>query len=156
MAGLAGCGHTPKVTRYILDKGTVGFVKVVYSQEGSSPLPVENGFAVVQIPASLIRITSNLMNPSWDGSEFYYRGVDGKLERLTTADNDQRKIWGREKISDGEGSREMFFVGTQREFSRGVHGGKELPSEAPEPQSSEDIDRTEMKNLLKVETELPK
>lgn len=156
MLGLLGCAHRPKVTRYILDSWTVGFVKVVYDHEGAPPLPVQNGFAVVQIPASRIVFTSNRMNPAWEGSEFYYRGLDGKLERLTLSDNDQRKLWGLEKISDRDGHREEFFVGTQRQFSRGVGGGKELLSEEPEIQSSEDIDRTEMKNLLKVDNDFHK
>ena len=127
MLGLAGCKSSPKVTRYIFDKGTVGIVRVVYNRNDAPPLPVEKGFAVARIPGSLILNTSSHMNPTWDGCEFYFQAPDGSLEKLTAQDSKERRLWGFDKTSNPqEGDTESFFVGTEQQFSRGSKGGKEM------------------------------
>jgi hypothetical protein len=115
--GLGACSHPPKPARYIVDSGTSGWVKIMYNHPEAAELPVQNGFAVVRIPADLRIVTRSRMNPSWDGSEFYVQGPDGKLVRLYTKDDDNRRLWGMEKTADDQGEREVFFVGKQDEFT---------------------------------------
>lgn len=107
----------PKPVRYVLDGGTTGWVKILYNQQGAPELPVEKGFAVVHISQAMKVVTATRMNPSWEGSEFYFRRRNGQLVKLSSADNDQRRLWGLEKDSDAEGEREVFFVGRQQQFT---------------------------------------
>jgi len=152
--GLCACSHAPKATRYILDSGTTGWVKIKYNRVDAPELPVENGFAIVRISQDLTVSTRNRMNSSWDRAEFYYRTSAGKLKPLRTADNEQRQLWALEKITDGEGEREVFFVGEQELFTsggklRGDHSRGSMNS-SPVEATMNPLDR------MKIETSLPK
>src|SRR5664279_4274576 len=120
LAGLAmiACGHPqPKPARYILASGASGWVKITYNRPDAPELPVEDGFAIIRIPANLKIATRSPRNPSWDGSEFYYQGPDGKRVRLSSKDDAQRRLWGLEKSSNTDGDYDIFFVGKQEQFT---------------------------------------
>ena len=107
----------PKATRYIIDSGASGWVKITYNRPDAPELPVEEGFAVVRLPQDLRISTRNRMNPSWEGSEFYYQSPDGKRVHLTSTEDPQRRLWALEKTSDTDGDREVFFVGKEEQFT---------------------------------------
>ena len=161
--GLAGCGtqrQKPLPTLYIVDSGRVGWVKIVYNRPDEKELPVANGFAVARIGADLKLFTHSRMNPSWDGSHFYYQAPAGKRVELSYADNPSRRIWAQEKTTDDAGERESFFVGNQEQFSQGlrtpgrVGAGLLVSPATPEPEHPKELDVPP--NATKVLTELPK
>jgi hypothetical protein len=121
--GLTACSHLQpnqpvRHIRYIIDSGTTGWVKVTYNRRDAPELPVQDGFAVVHLTAQNLSVaTRDRMNPSWDGSEFYYQSPDGNRVRLSSADNDQRLLWAMEKTSDNDGEREAFFVGKEEQLN---------------------------------------
>jgi len=131
----------------------VGWVKIAYNRSDGKELAVENGHAVILIPDNLKVTTRNRMNKSWEGSEFYYKGADGKLVRLSSKDGDQRMLWGLEKTSDSDGDREVFFVGPQKDFTKVFNAEGDMGSgllSAPPPDPKAEADR------LKVEPDLSK
>ena len=154
LLGIAACSlGAPKPVRYVLPSGTVGWVKIAYDRSDGKELAVENGHAVMLISDSLKVTTRNRMNKSWEGSEFYYKGADGKLVRLSSKDGDQRMLWGLEKTSDSDGDREVFFVGKQGDFTKvfnasGDMGTGLLDAKPPDPKTEAD--------RLKVEPDLSK
>ena len=144
LLGLTACSHAPKPTRYILEGGSAGWVKVTYNTPDAPSLPVEDGFTVVHLSSSLHLITSSPMNPSWDNAEFYYQTKDGKRVRLSAKDDNRRRLWGLEKVSDNTGDRELFFVGKQDQFTHmgtaaGDMGTGQWQASSPDPNSAFDI-----------------
>jgi hypothetical protein len=158
--GLAACSQPPsnKPVRYLIDKGTTGWVKVTYNRQEAPELAVQDGFVVVHLTAMDLNVnTRSLMNPSWDGSEFYYQSPDGKRERLSSADNNKRRLWAMEKTSDSGGDREVFFVGSEDQLNHKPGSGSEmgtglLQTKRPDPRKMAD----ERSDHMKIETELPK
>ena len=118
---LTACSRVqhPKPARYILDNGVTGWVKVTYNRPDAPELPEEDGFAIVRISHDMSIATRSRMNPSWDGSEFYYRDANGQLVRLSKTANDQSRLWGMEKTSNDQGDREVFL----RWQATAVHSG---------------------------------
>jgi hypothetical protein len=161
---ITGCGHEspPKGTRYILNNGTTGWVRITYNRSDAAPLPVKEGFVVARIAQDLKLSTRMQMSPSWDDSEFYYQGSDGKLVRLSTKDDSQRTIWGLDKNADSAGDHETFFVGNQEQFAHlsrmsrmtGSLGTSLSQASPSRPRNNDEpdipIDR------MKIDTELPK
>jgi hypothetical protein len=155
MIALTSCSRVqpPKPTRYILDSGATGWVKITYDRSDAPELPVEEGFAVVRVPLDLKISTRSRMNPSWEGSEFYYQSSDGKRARLSSKDDAQRRLWGLDKTSDKDGDRETFFVGEELQFTHafklgnGFGPGGAGPS-LPVPATQAD--------RMKILTDLPK
>jgi hypothetical protein len=154
--GLAACTHAPQATRYIIESGTTGWVKIKYNRGDAPALPVETGLAVVRVSRDLTIDTKNAMQPSWEKSEFYLRGRDGRMVRLsTTTDDDHRQLWGMEKISDSDGDREVFFVGSPEKFTNAGRVRNFTPSADAHPESV-NAARREINPMdrLKVETSL--
>jgi hypothetical protein len=123
LVGLSSCGRVGQPRQalpvvYVIESGKTGWVKVIYNRSDEKELPVENGFVVARVGQDLKLFTRSRMNPSWDGSMFYYRMPDGKRVPLSREDNASRRIWAQEKTTDADGEREVFFVGDQRELSR--------------------------------------
>ena len=157
---LAGCGKSnPKAlpTIYIIESGKTGWVKITYNRADESELPVENGFVVARIGRDLKLFTRTRMNPTWDGSKFYYRKTNGTLVQLSTADDNSRRIWAQEKIERDDGEREDFFVGDPQQLSRNFKGTKGadigLSDAATNPAPSSPVE--EPNDPTKVLTELP-
>jgi hypothetical protein len=126
VVGLTACATKPQQalpTMYIIESGKTGWVKIVYNRPDEAGLPVQSGFAVAHIGQDLKVLTRSRMNPSWDGSQFYYQDADGKRTRLSSEDGDSRLIWAQDKTTDADGEREMFFVGNQEQLSRNLHSG---------------------------------
>jgi hypothetical protein len=146
-----------KPVRYIINSGTAGWVRITYNRSDAPQLPVEDGFAVVRIPQDMSFATRSRMNPSWDGSEFYYQGPDGKRQRLSSKDDAQRRLWGLEKTSDDKGDREVFFVGKPEQFTQvfkaaGDMGSGNVESTRPDPKKEAESEL----DLRKIQTDLPK
>lgn len=153
--GLTGCSRLEhrKPVRYILDSGATGWVKITYNRSDAPKLPVEDGHTVVRISSDLHVVTSSPMNSTWEGSEFYYRRPDGQLIKLSSEDNDQRRLWGLEKTSNRQGDREVFFVGRQQQFTQvyaatGDLGTGLLQEKAPE----QDLHADFGSDLMKLDT----
>jgi hypothetical protein len=122
--GFVACNSTPKRTRYIFDSGTTGWVKITYDSPDAPQLPVEDGFTVVRIRQYLKVSTSSPMNSSWEGSEFYYQGPDGKRVRLSSKKDDkQRRLWALEKTAAADTDQETFFVGKPEQFTSHMSAG---------------------------------
>jgi hypothetical protein len=155
--GLIGCSHSPKPARYVLESGSTGWVKIKYNLPDGPELPVQDGFEVVRIPAYLTVVTKNHMNPSWEGAEFYYRSPDGKLVRLASTDDKERRIWAMEKTSDSGGDREVFYVGKEEQFSHLKKSGFFTVPDPAAAKSAETADEPDLKSdHMKIETSLPK
>jgi hypothetical protein len=153
--GLTACGHSQsKSTRYVIDSGASGWVKITYDRKDAPELPVEDGFIVVRISPDMKVVTRSHMNPAWDGSEFYYQSPDGKRVRLSSKDDNKRRLWALEKTSDSDGDREVFFVGKPEQFTQASSFTREtdiVPATPPEPEKEPTtFDPT------KIETSLPK
>jgi hypothetical protein len=118
--GLTACSHSQasRPTRYILKSGASGWVKIIYNRSDAPELPVQDGFAVVNVLPDMVIRTRSPMNSTWDGSEFYYQTPDGKRVKLSSKDDAQRLLWGLDKTSDSNGDRESFFVGKDSEFNQ--------------------------------------
>ena len=128
--------------------GGVGWVKVIYNVPDAPELPVEDGFVVVRVPLGGKIVTRSRMNPSWNDSEFYYQSPDGKRERLSSKDDDNRRLWGMEKTFDNQrdtrNDQEVFFVGKQEDFTRlfkasGDMGTGLLEQKPPNPAKEADL-----------------
>jgi hypothetical protein len=161
--GLAACNRqsAPRPARYVMDSGASGWVTVIYNQPDAPELPVEDGFAVIRVPASMKVATRSRMNPFFDGSEFYYQGPDGKRVRLSSQDGDQRRLWGLEKKPADTEGKEVFFVGKSEEFTHvfraaGDLGTGLLQSKQPKPEDEKTAPVDLNPDHLKIETELPK
>jgi hypothetical protein len=106
-----------KPTIYLVDDGGTGWVRIIYNQKNAGELPIENNFVIARIPRGGRLLTRSRMNPSWDGSEFFYMSAEGKRIPLQADGEKDRRIWAKEKTSDPKGDHEDFFIGTEAQAS---------------------------------------
>lgn len=65
--------HRLKGARYYFPEKYAGWVCVSFNVDGAPPLPIEDGFQVIKIPANGILKTSSALRPSPTADEdFYY------------------------------------------------------------------------------------
>ena len=162
VVSLTGCGSRSSQrqkaapTIYILESGKTGWVKIVYNRADEAELPAQNGFVVARIGQDLKLFTRSRMNPSWDGSQFYYQAPGGKRVRLSSADNGSRLIWAQEKITDADGGHETFFVGKEQQLSGNLHSAWNGGFLAPPKDSGKTGKPEKPPDMGKVLTELPR
>lgn len=131
LLGSISCNRTHP-TRYIVPAGYFGWVQVTYDIPEGYELAVEDGFVTAKIDYFRRMRVKNHMNPTWDGAEYYAQDPTGKRIKLPSTGS-QKLIWGNEKISDREGERETFFVGTEQLFTIGLNRAIHLEGSAIQP-----------------------
>jgi hypothetical protein len=68
--------------RYILAKGFSGYAMIEWGVPGAPPVPVEDGFHVIRIPACGYIAFSTGIDFGWASDEYFRESEAGKLERI--------------------------------------------------------------------------
>src|SRR5579863_3237551 len=80
---LVACRRSPPPELWIIPKGYVGWLRLDYSVEGQSPLPVENGSFVVRMPPEArLRTSTAIVGAVRDADIEYAVDGPGGRERL--------------------------------------------------------------------------
>src|SRR5438132_11565137 len=70
----------PRLVRYLIPAGYVGWVQVQHGVPNAPPFPSEDGGDLVRVPASGVVQTSTKQVFSWEKDEYFY--VSGTQRRL--------------------------------------------------------------------------
>jgi hypothetical protein len=99
--------------RYLVPMGYVGWVKIIYNDKDSPPLPIENGCHLVRIPTNGVLKTSSKIECGNANDEYYYYSENTRQVIEQTVDETSRLIW--DGAIGGEGKEEnlIFFFGTK-------------------------------------------
>jgi hypothetical protein len=105
---------------FLIPEGYVGWVRIEMANNTAPPLPIENGYYVVQLPESGLLKTSTPIESGWASDDYFYYSTRGRSVLRATAWGGGGMIWagrtGREE-SDGVGTYyQEFFVGTEEEY----------------------------------------
>lgn len=115
--------------RYLIPEGFVGWVRIDYEIEGTSELPIKDGFRVYRVPATGYLETSSQHEEGWASDEYYYIHADGKLEPIpASAPNLDGLIWRRiiggvDKPGEENLTFTQFFVGPEELARRSPNRG---------------------------------
>jgi hypothetical protein len=81
LPGLAGCNSKPRLERWIISKGYVGWLRLDYAIKDAPALPIERGAFIVRIPASGRLETSTPYNATGNRNE-YCEDTGNGLQKL--------------------------------------------------------------------------
>jgi hypothetical protein len=115
--------------RYLIPQGYVGWITIEHGSNGP-PLEMRDGEYICRIPASGTLATSSGIEDGWAKDDYSYYREDGSLKPLPeTGWGAGGMIWGGSVRFEQpqSGSRasnftQIFYVGTEAQYHRGVYG----------------------------------
>lgn len=105
--------NTRRAEKYVIPSGYVGWVRVKYNSVGAPPLPLENGYLLLVIPASGVLKTSSLMGDGWGTDEYYQIDKRGQRIRLDISNKEEQQPAIRGGSTNG--SQYKFFIGSEKQ-----------------------------------------
>ena len=142
--------RTRRPTRFLIPEGYVGWVRIDFGIKDTPPLPIEDGFYLIKIPASGRLQTSTEIEYGTAKDENYYYSGDSRRLLKVTGWGSGGMIWGDFTGSDvdSKGAYLYSFVGTEEQFNNrpkekdenGLH--PKVGPIKPLPASNNSLDRS--------------
>lgn len=108
---------------FLIPAGYVGWVRVDYSVKEAKPLPIENGYYILELPNNGYLQTSTQNKAGWSSDEFYYYSSKGRQRLRYTSPKKGGMVWKRSvgqfysSSKDGKRSSpviyQKFFIGPE-------------------------------------------
>lgn len=118
--GFGRTAATPRVSKFLIPDGYVGWVKVEFQVPGTPAVPIDGGRSTFRIPAHGLLQTSSAEHFGSNNDEYFYYAPGDLLRRLSSRGSSGRMVWahmnGQAGTAAASRDYEQFFVGTEEQF----------------------------------------